>query len=100
MEDHQASQNDQAKRNDETTSNKEEKVEESRKEGEEEEYWCSWCFKKSSQELLKHSYLFRNLYRCTNCEHLTLHCFKCKIGKSSICIDIVRSDLTCTSLKE
>jgi len=47
---------------------------------EDEVFWCSWCFFCVPQELLKHSYLFRNTYRCTHCFRLTLHCLKCSKG--------------------
>jgi hypothetical protein len=57
----------------------EEKTKEKKKE-EEGALWCSWCFHKADQELLKRSKITRDIYRCENCFHLNKHCFKCKIG--------------------
>jgi hypothetical protein len=43
-------------------------------------YWCSWCFKKTDHQIMEKHYLSRNVYKCTDCKRLTLHCLKCKIG--------------------
>lgn len=72
----------------EETDQKTSKVEEKNapKEGSktEKEFWCSWCVKKSKHELLVHSYVRRNLYRCCNCYNQVIHCVLCKKGMSFV----------------
>jgi hypothetical protein len=83
----------QGKLEEETPSHKEEEKKSKKKDEDEGTFWCSWCFHNADQELIKRSkvgskstnltyitQITRDTYRCTNCFHLTKHCFKCKIG--------------------
>lgn len=40
--------------------------------------YCSWCFQKSTHELIEQNYIRRNIYRCNNCKNTTLECRACK----------------------
>jgi len=40
--------------------------------------WCSWCYKKTTHDLVDQNYLRRNVYRCRSCKNRTLVCRYCK----------------------
>ena len=33
--------------------------------------WCSWCYKKTTHDLVDQNYLRRNIYKCRSCKDLT-----------------------------
>jgi uncharacterized protein YaaW (UPF0174 family) len=39
--------------------------------------WCSWCFKKTTHELVEYNYIRRNVYQCRDCLNRTLFCRFC-----------------------
>jgi len=40
--------------------------------------WCSWCYKKTTHDLVDQNYLRRNVYKCRSCKNRTLVCRYCK----------------------
>jgi len=39
--------------------------------------WCSWCYKKTTHDLVEQNYLRRNVYECRSCKSRTLECRYC-----------------------
>ncbi len=39
--------------------------------------YCSWCFNKTTHELVEKNRLTRNVYKCTCCQNHTLICRYC-----------------------
>jgi len=64
--------------------------------------WCSWCFKRCDQVLLKESVFGSDVLTCSSCQHHTRKCTSCSDGfawgngilnslQCAVCVGCVRS---------